>query len=50
VEEFIALSRTTDPKGRSYANPCIGCDRIHERHLGPALTMLREKRRCRRRA
>jgi hypothetical protein len=50
VEEFIALSRTTDPKGRCYANPCIGCDRIHERHLGPVLTMLREKRRCRRRA
>ncbi len=50
VADFIALSRITDPKGRCYANPCIGCDLIHDRYLAPVLKMLREKRLCRGRA
>jgi len=45
VDEFVALCRVTDPAGRSFANPCIGCDRIHERFLGPVLDGIREKRR-----
>ncbi|HSV93227.1 MAG TPA: radical SAM protein [Desulfobacterales bacterium] len=45
VEEFVALSRVTDPAGRRYANRCIGCDAVHDRHLGPVLARLREARR-----
>ena len=45
VEEFVALSRVTDPAGRRYANPCIGCDAVHDRHLGPVLARLRRQRR-----
>jgi hypothetical protein len=45
VEQFIDLCRIIDPAGRSYANPCIGCDRIHERFLGAVLDGIREKRR-----
>lgn len=45
VDEFVALCRITDPAGRSFVNPCIGCDRIHDRFLGPVLDGIREKRR-----
>jgi len=45
AEEFVALCRITDPAGRSFVNPCIGCDRIHDRFLGPVLAGIREKRR-----
>lgn len=33
VETFLEKSRTFDPKGRPYANLCIGCDRFHEEVL-----------------
>ncbi len=46
LPRFIELSRLTNPKGEAYANPCIGCDRIHERFLAPVLEELRQKRRC----
>ena len=39
------VTGVTDPTGRRYANPCIGCDAVHERHLGPVLARLREQRR-----
>ncbi|MCU0983980.1 MAG: SPASM domain-containing protein [Acetobacteraceae bacterium] len=50
VETFIEKSRTTDPKGRPYANLCIGCDRFHEEVLkprieAPRIEAARERRR-----
>jgi len=49
LKEFIELSRITDPKGRIFLNPCIGCDRMHERFLGPVLDRLKQERQKRRR-
>lgn len=43
-EDFIAASYTTTPQGKPYANLCIGCDRFHERELGPVIRDLRERR------
>ncbi|MBM9537876.1 hypothetical protein [Desulfobulbus alkaliphilus] len=40
--DFINLSRTIDPRGRAYVNRCIGCDRLHEKYLGPVLEKLRQ--------
>jgi hypothetical protein len=48
VETFLEKSRTTDPKGRAYANLCIGCDRFHEEVLKPRIEAARERRRTRR--
>jgi hypothetical protein len=45
VEEFVALCRITDPAGQSFVNPCIGCDLVHERFLGPVLAGISKKRR-----
>jgi len=44
-DQFIDLCRITGPAGRAYVNPCIGCDRIHDRHLGAVLAGIRAKRR-----
>ncbi len=44
VEEFRRKSHTTDPKGRPYANPCIGCDRFHEEVLAPRIAAARARR------
>jgi hypothetical protein len=44
VSEFVELCRVTDPKGRAYVNRCIGCDRIHERFLGPVLHRMRREK------
>jgi hypothetical protein len=44
VETFIERSHTTDPKGRPYANLCIGCDRFHEEVLAPRIAAARERR------
>jgi hypothetical protein len=44
-EEFLAQSHTRTPNGAPYANLCIGCDRFHERVLGPVLDQARERRR-----
>jgi Iron-sulfur cluster-binding domain len=49
LKEFIALCRITDPTGRTFLNPCIGCDRMHERFLGPVLDRLKRERQERRR-
>jgi hypothetical protein len=49
LKEFIALCRTTDPTGRTFLNPCIGCDRMHARFLGPVLDRLKRDRQKRRR-
>jgi predicted Fe-S protein YdhL (DUF1289 family) len=43
---FIEKSHTTDPKGRPYANLCIGCDRFHEEVLGARIAAARERRRA----
>lgn len=45
-EMFVSRSRTKTPKGRDYANFCIGCDAFHEEVLGPILAAARERRRC----
>lgn len=42
--DFLAKSHTTDPKGRAYANLCIGCDRFHEEVLGTRIKAARAKR------
>jgi len=44
VERFLDQSRTTDPKGRPYANLCIGCDRFHETVLAPRLRDAKARR------
>lgn len=44
VETFLEKSRTTDPKGRPYANLCIGCDRFHEEVLGARIEAARARR------
>jgi hypothetical protein len=45
-EEFLAQSRTRTPNGAPYQNLCIGCDRFHERVLGPVLDQARARRRA----
>lgn len=35
--DFAAMSKTTDPAGRAFANPCIGCDRFFEHALAARL-------------
>lgn len=47
LDRFIGLSRLRNPQGKVYANPCIGCDRVHERFLAPVLDELRRQRRSR---
>ncbi|MCP1336789.1 radical SAM/SPASM domain-containing protein [Futiania mangrovi] len=47
---FLEESETVTPGGRPYRNLCIGCDRFHEKVLGPVIRDLREKRRARRMA
>jgi len=42
---FLEKSRTTDPKGRPYANLCIGCDRFHEEVLMPRIEAAAGRRR-----
>jgi hypothetical protein len=42
--DFNAASRTTLPNGQPYQNLCIGCDRFHERVLGPVLAEARARR------
>jgi len=50
VDDFLAASVTTTPEGRDYRNLCIGCDRFHERVLGPVIAELRERRLAARRS
>ncbi len=44
MEYFLEQSRTITPGGRSYQNLCIGCDRFHEKVLGPVLAGVRRER------
>lgn len=44
-ERFIDESKTVTPKGQPYQNLCIGCDRFHEKVLGPAIEAARARRR-----
>ena len=44
--DFHAKCATTDPKGRAYANLCIGCDKFHEEVLAPRLDAARARRRA----
>jgi hypothetical protein len=44
METFLEKSRTLDPKGRPYANLCIGCDRFHEEVLGSRIAAARARR------
>ena len=44
VARFLDASRTTTPAGADYRNLCIGCDRFHERVLGPVIEALRAGR------
>lgn len=41
---FRAKAETTDPQGRAYANPCIGCDRLFEERVSAILADLRAQR------
>lgn len=45
IETFLEKSRTTDPKGKPYANLCIGCDRFHEEVLKPRIEAAAARRR-----
>ncbi|WP_291297670.1 radical SAM/SPASM domain-containing protein [Elioraea sp.] len=45
IETFLEKSRTTDPKGKPYANLCIGCDRFHEEVLAPRIEAAAARRR-----
>lgn len=42
--DYRAASETIDPKGRSFANVCIGCDAYFETHLKSVLTDIRARR------
>lgn len=44
VGRFLDESRTTATDGKPYRNLCIGCDRFHERVLGPVIDELRATR------
>ncbi|MGF1462858.1 MAG: SPASM domain-containing protein [Maricaulaceae bacterium] len=48
-ETYKAQSETIDPKGRTYANVCIGCDAYFEQHLGPVVKDIRAQRLAKRR-
>ena len=50
VEQFLEQSRTTDPKGRPYANLCINCDRFHDAVLAPRIREAQTRRRRSRQA
>ena len=46
VETFLEKCRTTDTKGRPYANFCIGCDRFHDEVLKPKFEAAAARRRA----
>ena len=48
LDTYLANSETTTPKGHSYRNLCIGCDRFHQEVLGPVLREMRDARRRKR--
>jgi len=44
VARFLEESRTTTPRGEPYRNLCVGCDRFHEKVLGPEIDRIRAER------
>jgi MoaA/NifB/PqqE/SkfB family radical SAM enzyme len=50
VDRFLAESATETPSGKPYRNLCIGCDRFHEKVLGPVIDELKQQRLARRAA
>ena len=44
TERFLAESQIDTPQGRSYQNLCIGCDRFHDKVLGPMIESARQER------
>jgi len=44
MARFLEESRVTKPDGEAYRNLCIGCDRFHEKVLGPEIDRLRAQR------
>ena len=50
VERFLAESATETASGKPYRNLCIGCDRFHEKVLGPVIEELKQQRSARRAA
>ncbi len=44
VARFLAESATETPSGKPYRNLCIGCDRFHEKVLGPVIEELKQQR------
>ena len=43
-EDYRAASHMTDPKGRSVANVCLGCDAFFEKHLSAEIAKIRAQR------
>jgi hypothetical protein len=48
-DDYRAASAVTDPKGRAFANVCIGCDAYFAAKLGDDLAAIRAQRLARRR-
>lgn len=44
LARFLEESRTVKPNGEPYRNLCIGCDRFHEKVLGPEIDRIRAAR------
>ena len=44
TERFLAESEIDTPQGRPYRNLCIGCDRFHDKVLGPMIESARQDR------
>ena len=44
TERFLAESEIETPQGRPYRNLCIGCDRFHDKVLGPMVESVRQER------
>ena len=43
-DDFREAAKIVDPKGRPFANVCIGCDRYFEQTLGPMIARRRAAR------
>ncbi len=47
-EDYRAASEVIDPKGRAFANVCIGCDAFFKENLSAEIEHIRTQRRERR--
>jgi hypothetical protein len=50
VARFLEESRTLTPQGAPYRNLCVGCDRFHDKVLGPMIDAIRAERMAARQA